>query len=84
MSKKKETQEETAEFRASKEIEAILNREGLALQPFLQFSEYGVVPRVRLVSNDSKESNQSKDNAKEGTNTEEAGGDKDTDESSKS
>lgn len=35
-------------------IEAILTENSMALQPFLAFSEFGVVPRVRLV--DTKES----------------------------
>lgn len=30
-------------------IEAILVAEGFALQPFMQYSEHGILPRVRLV-----------------------------------
>lgn len=37
------------EVRAAKKIEEILISEGLALQPFVAYSEYGVIPRVRLV-----------------------------------
>lgn len=52
---------------ASEQIQKILEESGLALQPFLSFSEYGVVPRVRLV-----DANQEA-NEKE-TDTKEAGG----------
>lgn len=33
----------------AKSIEAILVENGMALQPFLSYSEYGIAPRVRLV-----------------------------------
>lgn len=35
--------------RVAKAIEVILNKDDLALQPFIMTSEYGIVPRVRLV-----------------------------------
>jgi len=37
------------EARAAKKIEEVLVGEGLALQPYISYSEYGVIPRVRLV-----------------------------------
>lgn len=50
---------------ASYKIQEILEEGGLALQPFLSFSEYGVVPRVRLVdtseNTDDKESDSQED-----------------------
>lgn len=33
----------------AKEIEVILTKSEMALQPFLASSEYGIIPRVRLV-----------------------------------
>ena len=47
--KRREKEQEVAA-----KIEAILIEAGLALQPFLAYSEYGVVPRVRLVENVSE------------------------------
>lgn len=34
--------------KVAKEIEVILNKNDMALQPFLSSSEFGIVPRVRL------------------------------------
>lgn len=34
---------------AAKEIQAILERDGLAIQPFLRSSLYGITPDARLV-----------------------------------
>ncbi len=33
----------------SEQIEAVLTASGMALQPYLQYTEYGIAPRVRLV-----------------------------------
>ena len=46
------TKEEATQIKseeASKKIQEILESNKLALQPFLSFSEFGIVPRVRLV-----------------------------------
>lgn len=40
--------------KVSKEIEIILTREGLGLQPYLVVSEFGIVPRVRLSKKNDK------------------------------
>lgn len=37
------------EARVAKRIEEVLIGEGLALQPYISYSEYGIIPRVRLV-----------------------------------
>ena len=42
----KELQEKTE--KVAKEVEVILTKNDMALQPFLMSSEYGIVPRVRL------------------------------------
>ena len=57
----------------AKKIEAVLVESGMALQPFLGYSEYGVVPRVRLVENKPETNGQG--NSKEQT---EGTGDTDT------
>lgn len=36
--------------RVSSEIQTILESNGVALQPFMNYSEFGVTPRVRLVA----------------------------------
>jgi len=43
----KELQEKTE--RVAKQIEVLLKNEEMALQPLLSSSEYGIIPRVRLV-----------------------------------
>lgn len=53
----------------SKEIQVVLESKGYALQPFMQFSEYGVVPRVRLVKvpkDKTNDTNQAADSAEAG------------------
>jgi hypothetical protein len=82
MSKKKVSQvnkevesEERAEMeRVSKEVQEVLERNGYAIQPFMQFSEYGVVPRARLVKvpKDEGNSTNSNNNDEQATNTGEA------------
>lgn len=54
--------------KVSKEVEAILLANEVALQPFLSFSEFGVMPRIRLVKVPKPETN---DN---GTDTSQAEG----------
>lgn len=49
----------------AKQIEAVLVDAGLALQPYMSYSEYGVVPRVRLVENKSVPSNEQGNSAGE-------------------
>ena len=57
--------------KVSVKIQKVLEDAGLALQPFLSFSEHGIVPRVRLVD--------PKQNANEQeTDTEEAGRDEES------
>lgn len=51
----------------SKSIQTILEGEGYALQPFIQYTEYGLIPRVRLVKALKENTND------ETTNTGEAG-----------
>ena len=74
------------EFLVSREIEAVLTKHKMALQPFLQFSEYGLIPRVRLADNKEFEmpeqlqsgeqvTSEPTETNDQGTNTEEAGGD---------
>lgn len=51
--KKKEKVEKVADDKTmsvAKQIEQILLKNEMALQPYLNFSEHGVVPRVRLVT----------------------------------
>lgn len=36
--------------RVSARIQEVLESEGYGLQPFMQYSEFGIVPRVRLVA----------------------------------
>lgn len=55
----REREKETAE-----KIEVILKENSMALQPFMQFSEYGIAPRVRLV--DTKDSNKDGQNNSKG------------------
>lgn len=45
------------ERRVAEQIKDVLDLSGYALQPFLSFSEYGVVPRVRLVINPESNDN---------------------------
>lgn len=59
--------------KVSKEVEAILLANEVALQPFLSFSEFGVSPRIRLVKVGKPETN---DN---GANSEEVEGGESTD-----
>ena len=40
------------EKKVAEEIQVVLEANGMALQPFIQYSEYGMIPRVRLVVND--------------------------------
>ena len=44
------TEEAEAQKRVSERIQEVLESEGYGLQPFMHFSEFGVVPRVRLVA----------------------------------
>lgn len=48
----------TREKEVAEKIEALLLESKMALQPFMQFSEYGVVPRVRLVDIKEKENDE--------------------------
>jgi len=54
---KQELQRQTASL-----IEAVLTQNGYALQPFIQYSEFGIVPRVRLVENNQPVKNDDKGN----------------------
>lgn len=36
--------------RVSERIQKVLESEGYGLQPFMQYSEFGIIPRVRLVA----------------------------------
>ena len=45
------------EQRVAQVIEQILLSEGFALQPFMQYSEFGIAPRVRLVENNHQSDN---------------------------
>lgn len=59
-------EEEKALFeKVSKEVEEILLTNSVALQPFLSFSEFGVLPRVRLVKIDKPETNEDGANSTE-------------------
>lgn len=66
--KKQEKEQKVAE-----QIQVILLKNNMALQPFLDFSAFGVVPRVRLVDTSKQ------DNVEQDTNTGEAGGTEDAD-----
>jgi len=66
------------EAAVAKEVQVVLEGANMALQPFLQFSEHGIAPRVRLVENDMPKQPQ---NDGEKTDTAEAGGDSDEHES---
>ena len=59
---KKITKEQEARREREKEIankiEEVLNGGGMALQPFLAYSEFGIVPRVRLVENNTNTNGQ--------------------------
>lgn len=59
--------EQEEQIKVSKRIQEVLEEEGFALQPFMQFSEFGVVPRVRLVKVPNETINE------EGGDTEETG-----------
>lgn len=59
--------------KVSKEVEAILLANEVALQPFLSFSEFGVSPRIRLITIPKPKTN---DN---GANSEEVEGGESTD-----
>lgn len=71
--RKREEERQLREVSVAAQIQKVLETGQMALQPFLHFSEYGIVPRVRLVDN-PKEDGQESD-------TEEAGGDTDQHES---
>lgn len=74
---KEELERANREKQISQQISDVLNLSGYALQPYLSFSEYGVVPRVRLVPNPDSEVNKDKKetNDDSGTDTEEGGKD---------
>lgn len=61
------------EQEVAKKIESVLVEYGLALQPYIAYSEYGIVPRVRLVENNNETNGQG--NSEEQT---EGAGDADT------
>jgi hypothetical protein len=46
----------TKEKEVSQKIQAILEENNMAIQPYLSFSEHGVAPRVRLVNMKEDES----------------------------
>jgi len=48
--------------RISERIQEVLEAEGYALQPFIQYSEFGLVPRVRLVAIKQKDNDGQTDN----------------------
>lgn len=68
------------EAAVAKQVQTALETENMALQPFLHFSENGIVPRVRLVENELPlvENDIPKTNDEQETNTGAIG--KDTDE----
>jgi hypothetical protein len=57
---KKEINE--VEKKVANEIQEILESNNYALQPFIQFSEFGLVPRVRLVEVNQTTNGQAKYN----------------------
>lgn len=58
------------EHRVAKEIELILVREGMALQPFLAYTEFGIAPRVRLIEvNESSNGETNSETEVEGAGT---------------
>lgn len=57
ITKEQEARREREKLVADK-IEGILVKDGFALQPFIAYSEYGIVPRVRLVENNSNTNGQ--------------------------
>lgn len=62
------------EKKVADEIQAVLEANGMALQLFIQYSEYGMIPRVRLVANEPITTpNETPDDT--GTDSEEAGTD---------
>lgn len=67
-SEQAEAQKEKMRLVAEK-LQKILVEDDFALQPYLQYTEHGLVPRVRLV-----DVSESKDNATEETNTGESEG----------
>lgn len=56
--------------KASEQIQKILEENELALQPFLAFSENGVLPRVRLVSTKNEDNEQTGDSEASGESKE--------------
>lgn len=58
--------------KVAEQVQVILLKYGMALQPFLDFSPYGVIPRVRLVDTSKP------DNVEQTGNQEEAGVNQDT------
>jgi len=77
---KEQVEAANTERRVSQQISDVLNLSGYALQPFLSFSEYGVVPRVRLVKNPEAEEEANKQDTNDtGTDTKESGEGTDSD-----
>lgn len=48
------TQSNDKMVEVSKQIQDLLESNEMALQPFMQYSEFGISPRVRLVSTSEK------------------------------
>ena len=68
---------EQARFVAvSEEIQSILAAHGFALQPYLSYSEHGLVPQVRLVINPQENVEQGTDKAGAGEGEQEDGASK--------
>ena len=64
--------EQVKQHAVSQLIQKVLEDAGYALQPFISYSEFGLVPRVRLVAN-------KQDNVEQGTDSKEAEGDRNED-----
>lgn len=75
----KEQQVDENQKKVAENIQQVLETEGYALQPFIQYSEFGLVPRVRPVKVDEQETNTNTGNAKQGKDTTEAKGTKASD-----
>lgn len=73
MTNKKETQQDNQDRekqqRVAKEIQDVLESNKMALQPYLEQSPYGIVPRVQLVDIPNEDDGQTTDGEEAGEDT---------------
>lgn len=75
------TETNTNQKEAAEKIEQVLKDHNLALQPFLRFSENGIIPGVRFADLEQEGVTKDKtdDNARQGDNSEKTGASEDED-----